>query len=99
LGLFRIAQEAVSNAIRHAKPTRISIGVIFKKDAVTLTVRDDGSGISLPENGDANAGFGVEAMRERARQMEGSIELESCAEGGTRIVVTVPASDEKQSPG
>ncbi|MDQ3622326.1 MAG: PAS domain S-box protein [Verrucomicrobiota bacterium] len=69
------------------------------KDAVTLTVRDDGSGISLLGNGDANAGFGVAAMRERAREMKGSLELGPIPQGGTCLLVTVRDSDRKQSLG
>ncbi|MDP9290871.1 MAG: PAS domain S-box protein [Verrucomicrobiota bacterium] len=95
LGLFRIAQEAVGNAIRHAKPTRILIAVAFGKDAVTMTVKDDGSGVIIPA-GDAKAGYGIVAMRERAREMSGSIELGNIPEGGTCIVVTVPDSDRKR---
>lgn len=90
LCLFRIAQEAVSNAIRHATPTHISIDVAFEMNSVTLTVKDDGSGITIPAAGDAKAGFGVAAMHERAREMGASIELGAVTEGGTRIVVTVP---------
>jgi PAS domain S-box-containing protein len=98
LGLFRIAQEAVSNAIRHAKPTRISIEVAFGKDAVTLMVKDDGSGITMSESGDPKAGYGVSAMRERAREMGGRIELGNVPDGGTQIVVTVATGFNAPSP-
>ncbi len=86
LGLFRIAQEAVTNAIKHASPKRIAIELIGKRGAVELCVGDDGSGIPT-ERGD---GYGLVQMQERAQQIGGSFAVETNAGGGTRIAVVVP---------
>lgn len=92
LGLFRIAQEAVSNAMRHAKPSRISIELIFDKDTITLTVKDDGAGITGQKGGDSTPGYGILTMRQRANEMGGRVELKSGPTGGTVVAVTIPAN-------
>lgn len=85
--LFRIAQEALSNCVRHAEPGRISIELIAKGAGLELRITDDGIGI--PESALAEGGLGLRTMRERARSIGGAIELSSPTEGGTRIVCAV----------
>ncbi len=65
LHLFRIAQEAVSNAVRHANPKQIRIEMVTMTDSVTLAVHDDGVG--LPPAGSRRKGMGFSVMQYRSR--------------------------------
>jgi signal transduction histidine kinase len=84
--LLRIAQEALTNAVRHSGAARISIRLAYRTGSVVLDVGDSGRGMSGVEP----SGFGVDGMRERARHMGGELQILSDPGRGTRIVVTVP---------
>lgn len=84
--LLRIAQEAMTNAVRHSGTARIGIRLAYRTGSVALQVGDSGRGMSGVEP----SGFGVDGMRERARQIGGEIQILSDPGRGTRIVVTVP---------
>jgi PAS domain S-box-containing protein len=81
--LYRIAQEAVHNALKHAGPTRIRIRLAAKKTEARLSIRDDGCGITLPAS--PGPGMGLEIMRYRAGMIGGRIEIERADAGGTVI--------------
>jgi len=88
--LLRIAQEAVSNAVRHAQPSRVQIALAVEGDHLQLSVTDDGCGMQeLPEKY-AQQGFGLINMRERAQAIGGEWQIASRPGDGTRIVVRVP---------
>ena len=95
IAAFRIAQEAIGNAVRHAKCSRVAVGVRFDASTLTLSVEDDGVGF------DASAGpgrrpvatrHGLSGMGERAAALGGAVELDSVRGRGTRIVATLPMS-------
>ena len=86
--LYRIAQEAVSNAIRHGKPGRIEISLSKTPEQITLTIKDDGPG--MPARSRRSAGMGLRIMRSRAGMMSGSLAIENQADGGVAVVCTVP---------
>jgi ligand-binding sensor domain-containing protein/signal transduction histidine kinase len=87
--LLRIAQEAINNAVKHAGAQRIMIDLHFEADALQLRVQDDGRGFdSAAENRDGH--FGLVGMRERAREIEGELKIQSEPESGTRVIVNVP---------
>ena len=87
--VFRVAQEALSNALRHAEADRIDLTLDTRDGAVLLTVRDDGVG--LPEAADARGGgVGLDSMRERAARLGGELELEAAAGTGTIVTLTLP---------
>lgn len=86
--LLRIAQEAVSNASRHARAERIQIRLEFAPGEVRLTARDDGRGLPA-EIGDGH--FGLIGMRERAESLGGRFSLRTEPERGTEIEVAIPA--------
>jgi signal transduction histidine kinase len=88
--LYRIAQEATSNAIRHARARRIRITMEKERDDILLMIEDDGMGLSddLP----ANQGMGLQTMRYRAGMLGGTLEMHSGQDGGTRVVCRIPAS-------
>jgi signal transduction histidine kinase len=91
--LFRIIQEALSNARRHAQASRISVALAFSSDAIQITVEDNGTGFTPPAlTGDlaASGKLGLIGMVERTRLLEGTFELQSQPGHGTRIFVEVP---------
>jgi two-component system, NarL family, sensor kinase len=91
-GLYRIAQEALQNALRHAGATRITLRLQVTSRSVRLTLDDDGRGFAVEDvPAERPAGrFGLVGMRERARLLGGSLQVESLERLGTRIVAEVP---------
>jgi PAS domain S-box-containing protein len=87
--LLRIAQEAISNALRHAKPTVISVVLRSNPPNLILEVRDDGSGIASAEL-PTGEGFGFASMRARAKKLNGELEVRTVPGRGTSIVVSLP---------
>jgi len=89
--LLRIGQEAITNAVRHASASRISLSLSYLADQVRLVVRDDGKGFDPSRVGpSANGGFGLPGMRERADAMHAYFAIAPEAEGGTRLELSVP---------
>ena len=83
--LFRIAQEALTNAVRHAGAKSVRIGLIHEDGTVAVLVQDDGQGFSADE---AVGSIGLRGMRERARLIGGTLEVDSVAGWGTRVRVS-----------
>jgi len=79
--LYRIAQEAITNAARHAKPKQIEIFLSRENDHITLTIRDDGKGFDLH----SHKGIGLEIMRYRARIINASLDIHSEINKGTSV--------------
>ena len=88
--LFRIAQEAVGNAIRHGKPRRIDISLTARSGRLTLTVEDDG--IGLPEPRPKSQGLGLRIMAHRAAMIGGTFAIEPNPTGGTSVECTLPSA-------
>ena len=89
VGLYRIAQEALQNALRHAAAARVVLRLETSPDRVRLTVQDDGKGFR-DEEAASTSRFGLVGMRERARLLGGSFQVESSPGAGTRITAEVP---------
>ncbi|MCA1963248.1 MAG: sensor histidine kinase [Prosthecobacter sp.] len=87
--LYRIAQEAVSNAARHANPTHILVKISQNAQALTLTIEDDGCGLGS-KNKRSQEGMGLRTMRYRASIIGAHLHLEPRVGGGTRILLTLP---------
>ncbi|MFB3818566.1 MAG: GAF domain-containing protein [Candidatus Methylomirabilales bacterium] len=90
LALFRIAQEAVTNALKHARARRARIALQTLPHAVRLEVADDGVGLAPPRGAAGEGGWGLLSMRERAAGVGGCLTLESRSGQGTRVIVTLP---------
>jgi two-component system sensor histidine kinase UhpB len=84
--LLRIAQEALTNAVRHSGADCIQVRLAYQPGAVALEIQDNGRGMSDL----AREGFGVSGMRDRARQVGGLIDIRTQISGGTRVFVMVP---------
>jgi signal transduction histidine kinase len=89
--LLRIAQEAISNAVRHAKPNVVTVTLRWDPPNLILQVTDNGSGISSARL-EKSAGVGLGSMRDRVAQIDAKLEIQTAAGRGTSIIVTVPIS-------
>jgi two-component system, NarL family, sensor histidine kinase DevS len=89
--LYRLVQEALSNAAKHAQADRVDVRLTALPGGVELVVSDNGRGFDPSEITD---GFGLTGMRERVELGRGTFELESVPDSGTTLHVTFPVSDE-----
>jgi two-component system sensor histidine kinase UhpB len=88
LAVYRIAQEALTNAVRHSGCTRLRVRLSAEDDAVYLRVADDGRGLGeLPRSGG-----GVRGMRERALMIGGRLVLGVSDEGGVEVELSIPSA-------
>jgi signal transduction histidine kinase len=88
-GLYRIAQEALNNALKHAGARRVRVSLERGEGAVVLEIVDDGVGFD-PSTVVEGGGLGMEGMIERAAQIGGELVLDSEPGGGARVRVKVP---------
>jgi two-component sensor histidine kinase len=91
--LLRIAQEAVTNAVRHAKPGRIAVELRFGAHDLEMTIQDDGCGFDgqpHPQSSGPEGHFGLTGMRERTAEIGGTLAIDSTPGKGTRITASVP---------
>jgi signal transduction histidine kinase len=94
LALYRIAQEAVSNARRHGAAAHVAVTVVRESGGAVLEVADDGRGFPPRRIRPASGrGEGLPGMRERASLLGGELMIRSTPQTGTRITVTVPLVD------
>ena len=86
--LYHIAQEAITNAMRHAQPGRIDI--LLKKEAsgLTMVIKDDGCGLTVDI--EKTPGMGLRIMQYRARLIHAELEIKKGPVGGTLVKCTVP---------
>jgi signal transduction histidine kinase len=95
IAAFRIVQEAVSNAVRHANPRRIEIQARHRPDCIELLIRDDGAGFD-PEaavaHHEARIGLGLIGMRQRAQDVGGHVSIRSKPGSGTEVAALLSIS-------
>ncbi len=89
--LYRISQEALNNAIRHAKAGKIEVGLLYNHPSLILTIRDDGVGCPSVASGH---GLGLWSMRERSALIGGSVRIAGKPGAGTLVRVEVPLAEE-----
>ena len=92
--LYRVAQEAVQNAVRHGKPGQIIISLAGRKERVELTVEDDGTG--LPDDWQKQRGLGTRIMAHRAAMIGGAFSIEPNPTGGTFVKCSMPLPAENK---
>ncbi|MGK0553925.1 sensor histidine kinase [Macrococcus capreoli] len=90
--LFRIAQESISNTLRHAKATTITIELFKTNGRVILRISDDGLGFDMNQVDDTR--YGLHTMKERALEIGGTCNVISAPQAGTRIEVKVPIKED-----
>ena len=91
--LFRVIQEAAGNIVRHAHAKNVSVSLHFKRSAIRVHIRDDGSGFDVQEaisSKDRPRGLGLLGMKERVELMNGTLSIRSRLGGGTGIDIEIP---------
>ena len=83
--LFRVAQEALHNVVKHARATNVKIRLVCDEQSVVLTIHDNGRGFE--NNGSTATGMGLEIMRERVRAIDGQLQIDSTPQAGTTVEV------------
>jgi PAS domain S-box-containing protein len=94
--LFTCVRELMLNTVKHAKAKRLSVKIAREGEKILMTIADDGIGFdtSLLENHPAQIGFGLFSVRERLAAVDGTFELRSEPDRGTRITLSVPLKEE-----
>jgi signal transduction histidine kinase/putative methionine-R-sulfoxide reductase with GAF domain len=97
IALYRIAQEALNNAAKHAQAQQVRVELRINQDGIWLLITDDGVGFVLAPGGDgrqAQTGFGLSNMRERAEALGGHLQISSRPGQGTTVQVQLPPNNE-----
>jgi PAS domain S-box len=89
LNMFRIVQEGLRNVSKHSRASKVEVQFLANSDSIRLTIFDNGVGFHPAEN-HASKGIGIQSMRERARMVGGTFDIQSGLSKGTTIAVTVP---------
>ena len=90
--LYRIAQEAINNALRHSGATEIGVDVVFSAEKTTLTIQDNGSGFHVPPSIGEMAtigNFGLLGIHERAELIDATLQIDSLPGSGTSVSVCI----------
>jgi ligand-binding sensor domain-containing protein/signal transduction histidine kinase len=90
--LLRIGQEAIGNAVKHAKAGNIVIELICDSKSISLSVKDDGCGFDLKSLSLTDTRFGLAGIHERVAKLRGEIFLDSSPQNGTSLTVIVPTN-------
>jgi two-component system sensor histidine kinase UhpB len=93
--IYRVAQEAMTNAARHSGAKRIDVSLGRVDSRVVLEVSDDGKGFAFAEEG---KGLGLSGMRERALLVDGTLEIDSRPGKGTTVRLEVPFTENERPP-
>jgi two-component system NarL family sensor kinase len=94
VAVFRIAQESLTNAVRHAGAAHVELSLTVEDRTVVLDVSDDGCGLQPGRV----AGVGLASMRERAAEVGGSVEIGTAVPHGTRVTARLPVSPAPAQP-
>jgi signal transduction histidine kinase len=97
-GLFRVAQEALTNIIKHADADNAYVRLNYNKKCVQLEVEDDGIGfvLGVTLTGSARPAWGLAGMRERATLLDGKFDIKSEVGKGTRVAIMVPTDADSE---
>lgn len=98
-GVFRLVQEAFTNAQKHARASFVTLEVAFTPETLTITIVDNGIGFQTEQteaHAQNNSHFGLIGMRERVDLLEGRMEIDSKIGHGTKIIVNIPISVESR---
>jgi signal transduction histidine kinase len=97
LCLFRVAQEALANAVKHSDAGQVWIDLTGRPSSIALTITDDGKGFDVDSV--PNAGLGLISMRERVESVGGVLEIHTTPDLGTRLTVTISTRASEASAG
>jgi ligand-binding sensor domain-containing protein/signal transduction histidine kinase len=85
--IYRIIQEALANIARHSHATRGDVSLIYRPDALEVTIADNGVGFEVSQK---NGGMGLRSIRERVGSIRGAIQIQSAPGAGTRVLIQIP---------
>jgi signal transduction histidine kinase len=91
--LLRATQEALANIRKHAGASQVNLTLSYMGDMVVLDVQDNGIGLNGATPSQLSGGYGLQAMRERATQLSGTVEIESEPGEGTTLVISIPINN------
>lgn len=91
LHLYRIAQEAINNAVKHGQATKIFVRLEVNKMKLQLVVEDNGIGFDSEER--IHKGMGIKTMKYRSHILGGKLYISETSEGGTRVICSIPSSN------
>jgi two-component system, NarL family, sensor kinase len=89
IAVFRIVQEGFNNIMKHSKATQVELYMLYSEEQLYFIVKDNGRGFDESATG-TSQGFGLHSMRERAKLLNGNLEIHSTPGQGTVIEVTIP---------
>lgn len=92
--VYRIVQEALTNARKHSRATQVKVEIAFRGDLLTVAVADNGKGFDVEAVDQEGDNWGLIGMRERAEIIDGVLRIESTAGGGTSLHLEVPLGDQ-----
>ena len=95
IGLFRVAQEALNNVVKHAQASTVRVRIEFAPAGVTLVIEDDGRGFDASNEESPAGHFGLMGMRERLQLLQGKFMIKSNPGKGTKVMITAPLKSEK----
>ena len=88
--VYRILQESITNVLRHAGPTRVTVAVDYDRDTVRVRVSDEGPAAGDRAGGEGGPGRGIAGMRERCRLLGGDLDAGPLPEGGFAVTARLP---------
>lgn len=92
IAVFRIVQEALTNIAKHAHASQVKVDLMLREDDLRLDIADNGRGIQPVRNPQADHGFGVLGMKERAAALGGELSLKPVQDQGTLLSLRIPLS-------
>lgn len=93
--IYRVVQESLTNVTRHSQASEACVTVLLHENQLTVSVADNGRGLTPDRNVDSGLGFGI--MRHRARLIGGELAIRDATAGGLQLVLTVPYNTEHSS--
>lgn len=93
LTAYRVVQESLTNALRHAGPATATIEVVYGRDTVSVEVSDDGRGAAPPNGGTIGSGNGLRGLRERVKALGGELEAGPGEQQGFRVAARLPLEE------
>ncbi|MGB3779714.1 MAG: PAS domain S-box protein [Tunicatimonas sp.] len=90
IGLYRVVQELINNALKHAQATRIDVQLVEHEASVVLTVEDNGQGFDVPSPDSPRSSFGLRNIETRIKSLNGTFDIDSHPGTGTSVTVELP---------
>ncbi len=94
IGIFRLLQESIQNAINHAKAKEIIVKVEFSPNQINIIVKDEGVGFNIEQVEEKSDSFGLAGMKERVDLLKGKLSIQSELNQGTTIIISIPINSD-----